>query len=91
MTNLNIAIQWGILLSFTFAFIPQIFLMVKNKSSYNISLHFVIILFFISCLATVYCLFLYEAYLIILLNYLLLLILTSIMFYLIIKYDNKKK
>lgn len=89
MNNLNIAIQWTILLSFTFAFIPQIILMIRNKSSYNTSLFFVLTIFFISCLATIYCLFLYEAYLIILLNYILLLLISSVMLYLTIKYDKK--
>lgn len=91
MTNLNIAIQWALLLSFTFAFIPQIFLMLKNKSSYNISLFFVLTLFFISCLAIIYCLFFYKVYFIILFNYTLLLLFSSIMLYIIIKYDKKIK
>ena len=89
MHNVNIAITWAILLSFTFAFIPQIFLMVKNKSSYNISLFFVSTLFLVSTFAVIFLVFFYKVYFIIEVNYILLWILISLMFYLVIKYNKK--
>ncbi len=73
--------QTILLLSFTLCFIPQVLLMIKNKSSYNISIYFITGLFISVFFTNIYLIF-YTTLFLIKINYFLLLIISAIMLYL---------